>query len=107
MKKTMKNTLTTFFSLLLLSTVSNVSAADAEAGKAKAASCAACHGAEGISAADMFPNLAGQKAGYLVCSLKAYRDGTRVNVMMSGMAKGLSDEDIDNLAAHYSALKTQ
>jgi len=107
MKKAMKKPLITFCSLLLLTAVSNVSAADAAAGKTKAATCAGCHGAEGISGADMFPNLAGQKAGYLVSSIKAYRDGTRVNGMMSGMVKGLSDETIDDLAAYYSSLKSQ
>jgi len=103
----MKKSLITFCAVLALTALTNVSAADAAAGKARAATCAGCHGAEGISAADMFPNLAGQKAGYLVSSLKAYRDGTRVNAMMSGMAKGLSDETIDDLAAYYSGLKAQ
>lgn len=107
MKTTMKKTLMTFCSLLLLTAVSNASAGDAAAGKAKSATCAACHGAEGISGNDMWPNLAGQKEGYLVTSITAYRDGGRVNPLMSGMAKGLSDDDIANLAAHFSGLKAQ
>jgi cytochrome c553 len=53
----------------------------------------------------MWPNLAGQKQGYLASSLKAYRDGSRKNAMMSAMAKGLTDKDIANLAAYYSGLK--
>jgi cytochrome c553 len=80
-------------------------AGDAVAGKAKAATCASCHGANGISNNDMWPNLAGQKQGYLTSSIKAYRDGSRKNAMMSAMAKGLSDADIANLAAYYSSLK--
>ncbi|MGV6806657.1 MAG: c-type cytochrome [bacterium] len=80
-------------------------AGDVEAGKAKAAMCAACHGAEGISAMDMWPNLAGQKAGYLVKQLKAFRDGTRADPSMAPMAAGLTDQDIDNLAAFYASLK--
>jgi len=80
-------------------------AGDAAAGKAKAMMCAGCHGPAGISNNDMWPNLAGQKQGYLANSLKAYRSGERKNAMMAGMARGLSDADIVNLAAYYSSLK--
>ena len=84
----------------------NVHAAgDAAAGKTKAASCAGCHGATGISANPLWPNLAGQKDAYLVKQMKAFRDGTRHDPMMSPMAKPLSDADIDNLAAYFSGLK--
>ena len=79
-------------------------AGDAAAGKAISATCSACHGANGISGNDMWPNLAGQKAGYLVLQMKAFRDGGRANPMMAPMAAGLSDTDIDNLAAWYSSL---
>ncbi|MCG8324889.1 MAG: cytochrome c4, partial [Thiotrichales bacterium] len=46
-------------------------AGDAAAGKEKASTCVACHGADGISPNDLWPNLAGQKAGYLVKQMKA------------------------------------
>ena len=77
---------------------------DIDKGKTKAMACAACHGVAGISSNEIWPNLAGQKAGYLVKQLKAYRDGTRSNPVMSSMAKTLSDPDIDDLAAYYSSL---
>ena len=48
-------------------------------------------------------NLAGQKEAYLAAQIKAFRDGTRQNPMMSPMAQGLSDADIANLAAYLSA----
>ncbi|WP_461482417.1 c-type cytochrome [Porticoccus sp.] len=79
-------------------------AGDVAAGQTKAMACAACHGASGISASDMWPNLAGQKAGYLAKQLKAFRDGTRTDPVMSSMAKTLSDQDIDDLAAYYASL---
>lgn len=89
-----------------LAAVNGPALADAEAGKAQASGvCAGCHGANGISAADMFPNLAGQKKGYLVGALKAYREKTRNNPMMNGMAASLSDQQIDDLAAYFSSLK--
>ena len=85
-------------------TLSGAHAADAAAGKAKTATCVACHGANGISNNDLWPNLAGQKAGYLAQQMKAFRDGQRQNPMMSPMVAGLSDEDIANIAAYYASL---
>ena len=89
---------------LLSVNATTVFAGDAAAGKSKSASCAACHGGNGISSNDIWPNLAGQKAGYPVAQMKAFRDGQRKNPMMSPMAAPLSDTDIDNLAAYYSSL---
>ena len=71
----------------------------------EAAICAGCHGTEGISASDMFPNLAGQKAGYLESSLKAFRakerTGNNANMMIP-IAASLSDKDISTLAAYFA-----
>lgn len=82
----------------------HVYAADADAGRNLAGTCSACHGFKGISPIDEWPNLAGQKYGYLVKTMKGYRDGGRKDPVMSGMAAGLSDQDIENLAAYYSSL---
>ena len=79
-------------------------AGDAAAGQARAALCAACHGATGTSPNELWPNLAGQKEGYLVSQITAFRDGGRQNPMMSPMATGLTDADIANLAAYYASL---
>lgn len=89
---------------LLLPVAVQAQAGDPEKGKARAATCAACHGANGIAMIPSYPNLAGQKEQYLVLQMKAFRDGTRKNMMMSPMAQGLSDEDIANLAAFYASL---
>jgi len=79
-------------------------AADVDAGKAKAAVCAACHGANGISVIPDYPNLAGQKVKYLQSAIKAYRDGERKNPIMSPMAAGLTDTDVENIAAYFASL---
>lgn len=82
-------------------------AGDAAAGKAKAMVCAGCHGADGKAVAPIYPNLAGQNAAYLEASLKAFRSKERTGgqaVIMYGMAAGLSDDDIANLAAYFSGL---
>lgn len=101
------NIYTKFIITIILSCLAGIvsAAGDAAAGKDKAALCAACHGPDGISTNDLWPNLAGQKFGYLVKQLKALRDGTRTDPMMSPMAAPLTDEDIDNLAAYFSSLK--
>ncbi|SRR3990167_7215514 len=90
--------------LVLFGLSAPVLAQDPAAGKTKAAVCAACHGAEGISVIPDYPNLAGQKVKYLESSIKAYRDGGRKHAVMSPMAAGLSDADIIDLAAYFSAL---
>jgi cytochrome c553 len=91
--------------MILTCLASSVYAAgDAAAGKEKSAVCVACHGADGMSAADIYPNIKGQKSAYIVKQLKAFRDGTRSDPMMSPMAAPLSDEDINNLAAYFSSL---
>jgi cytochrome c553 len=81
-------------------------AADVAAGKARVeAVCSACHGITGISASPAFPNLAGQKEGYLRTALMAYRSGSRKDPVMGNMAANLSDAEIDNLAAYLAGLK--
>jgi len=79
--------------------------ADISAGKALAARCAVCHGADGIATAPDAPNLAGQNDLYLAKALRDFRSGARENEMMTLMAKGLSDADIENLAAYYHDIK--
>jgi len=83
-------------------------AADVGAGKAKSVMCAGCHGADGVAIAPTYPNLAGQNAPYLVSALKAYKAQQRTGgqaPIMYGMVAGLTDADIENLAAYFSSLK--
>ncbi len=101
----MKKVSLMLLSLMFAIPVSTYAAGDAAAGKSKSALCAACHGGKGISANDLWPNLAGQKQGYLVKQIKAFKDGSRKDPMMSPMATPLSDDDIVNLAAYFSSLK--
>ena len=41
--------------------------------------CAKCHGADGVSAAEGVPNLAGQRPSYVFRELKAYQRGDRTD----------------------------
>lgn len=74
-----------------------------EAGQAKAATCAACHGPQGKSVNPQWPSLAGQNAPYLVGQLEAYKEGTRSDVLMTGQAMALSEQDMRDLAVYYAA----
>lgn len=66
--------------------------------------CAACHGAQGQGNGDAaFPVIGGQEVKYLQNQLHAWRSGERSNSLggvMNGVARGLTDAEIDALA-HY------
>ena len=78
-------------------------AGDVEAGKNASTMCAACHGADGNSAAGNFPKLAGQGEKYLLKQLKDIKSGDRTVVEMTGMLDGMTEQDLENLAAYYAA----
>ena len=82
---------------------------DAAAGKNKIAMCSGCHGIPGYKAAypEVYsvPMIGGQSGPYLIAALNAYRNGERTHPTMAGVAKGLSDQDIADLAAYYSQQK--
>jgi cytochrome c553 len=81
------------------------SAGDVKAGRAKAQMCQACHGMDGLSKTPDAPNIAGQTEQYLVAQLQAFKTGTRKNDAMSVVAPTLSDADIEDLAAYFSAIE--
>jgi cytochrome c553 len=100
--------MTTKVAATLLCTAALASAAPAlaagskEAGQSKSTPCVACHGIDGNSVNPEWPSIAGQHESYVIRSLKAFRDGSRQNPLMSPMAVGLTDEDIADLAAWFS-----
>jgi cytochrome c553 len=67
--------------------------------------CAACHGADGNSAIALNPKLAGQHPEYLLKQLTNFKEGTRANAVMAGMAANLSADDMKNLAAYFANQK--
>ena len=94
----------------LLSVVEVASAADvvgnAKAAENKVAMCIGCHGIPGYKASfpEVYevPMLGGQSAKYIENALQAYKKGDRNHPSMRGIARGLSDQDIADLAAYYS-----
>lgn len=75
---------------------------DREAGRALAGQCRTCHGMEGLAQIPIAPHIGGEPALYLENQLKAFRDGKREHEMMSIVARGLSDQQIADLAAWYA-----
>ncbi len=110
-------TLVLFVLVLLLALAAPASmAGDVEAGKAKAAICMGCHGPQGMGANQTdtqpaYPQIAGQREAYLTESMKAYKTGKRKELqyperkLMRSIAQGLSDKEIQNLAAYYASLR--
>lgn len=77
-------------------------AGDRLVGEKKAVVCAACHGKNGISLTGVWPNLAGQHVTYLVKQLQAFKEKkTRDSAVMAPWAAGLTDQDMQDLAAFY------
>jgi cytochrome c553 len=77
-------------------------AVDLEAGRRKTEACASCHGEDGNSTDPTIPSLAGQPPLYTYYQLLQFREGQRVDPQMSTFAVGLSDVDMQNMAAYYA-----
>jgi len=69
-----------------------------------AASCAACHGTNGNSAG-ITPVLAGLDANYFSKQMFAFKNSGRESTVMHHHAKGLSHDEIDQLAIYFQKQK--
>ena len=83
--------------------ISSQAFAEAPATPAKIAQCVGCHGQGGNSVVPNFPKLAGQHASYTAKQLKDFRDGFRKDATMATFAKGLTDQEIQEIAEYYAA----
>ena len=107
----MNKLLTAFFSVAVSFVTASAMAqdmkGDAKAGESKNAMCIGCHGIKGYQASfpEVYkvPMISGQGAKYIVSSLNAYKKGERKHPTMRGVAEALSDQDMADLAAYYSA----
>lgn len=100
-------------SLLLLSIVAatfaqaTVAQEKKDVAAAPVSMCIGCHSIPGYQASFpqvyRVPKIGGQTQQYLEAALKAYRQGARNHPSMTGVAKGLSDQEISALAAYYAA----
>jgi cytochrome c553 len=83
----------------------------ADAGRNKSSMCVGCHNIPGYKTAFpsvySVPKLDGQHGAYIVKALRAYKSGERTHPSMRGIAAGLSDQDMADLAAFYSTAPAQ
>ena len=74
--------------------------------RANAATCASCHGTEGrTTQGSAIPALAGMPKADMVTQLKAFKEGTRPATVMHQLSKGLTDAQINSIAAYYASLQ--
>ena len=95
------------FSLLVLAVLATGpvwgQTGDATAGQAKVATCAACHGMDGVGILPLYPNIGGQGETYLYKQILEIKEGTRVVPEMQAFTLALSDQDMMDISAYYSA----
>jgi cytochrome c553 len=101
----MRKFVTSFFVVLILQ-ISSLNSL-AQAGEQAVAGCVACHGEKGNSLAPIFPKLAGQNKKYLSKQLYDFQLHKRKNPTMEGLAAGLSEQAITEIAAYYEAQTIQ
>jgi cytochrome c553 len=75
----------------------------ADSGQRLYATCAGCHGTAGAGSGGVLAVLAGQPKDSLAASLRAFKAGTRPATIMQQIAKGYTDEQIEQLAAYLAA----
>jgi len=67
-----------------------------------ASSCTGCHAAAQIPNSEL-PRIAGRKAADIVTAMREYRSGAWPSTVMSRIAKGFDDSQIDAIAAWFAA----
>jgi len=81
---------------------------DAVRGHKISQTCNGCHGAPGLrnpGPVYNVPMIGGQQADYIVSALKAYKSKERTHGTMQAQASNLSDQDMADIAAHYSSIQ--
>lgn len=107
----MNKFLTSVFAIFVASVTSATLAQEIKGnpavGKAKAEMCIGCHGIKGYQASfpEVYkvPMISGQGAKYISNALLAYQKGERKHPTMGSIAASLSEQDMADLAAYYTA----
>ena len=90
---------TTFcVALQLAMLLAAVSASAGSLAELRLSGCLSCHGEDGPSQTPDVPSLGGQPAPYTLIQLFMFRERLRVAAPMNDDAKGLSDDDLQNMA---------
>jgi sulfide dehydrogenase cytochrome subunit len=72
--------------------------------RALAATCANCHGTDGKAVSgSAVVSLAGMKQDYISQQMKAFKTGQRPATVMHQLAKGYTDEQIEQIATYFAS----
>ncbi|MFM1906392.1 MAG: hypothetical protein RLZZ591_69 [Pseudomonadota bacterium] len=85
----------------LLSGSAWAQADEARAKKIVSGVCFVCHGAEGESASEVFPKLAGQHAEYIAKQLDNFKSGKRKSTAMADMVAKLTPDEMVALGKYF------
>ncbi len=91
--------------IVLAALMLTTTGAAAQTAADRIAQCAACHGEGGNSATENIPSLAGQPEFFLLNQLILIREGVRPIEAMKDVVKGMKDEDVQAIAAHFNKLE--
>lgn len=83
--------------------LATIPAEAADADPQLARSCEGCHGPGGRSSNPAIPSLAAQPRQFIATQLLMYREGNRKNPIMSPLTSKLTNADLNQLAAYFSA----
>ncbi|MBU1394926.1 MAG: cytochrome c4 [Gammaproteobacteria bacterium] len=92
------------------STLASMPHGDVQRGKKlnQSLMCASCHGDDGVAPTQNWASLAGQRAAYTYKSLLDYQTGGRHEndraTLMKVVVKGMSRQDMADVAAYYASL---
>ena len=90
--------------LACVASATHAQQADPNVARSIAANCSNCHGTNGVSQG-VVPSLAGQSKADLVRKMQDFKAGRTPSTIMTQLAKGYTDEQIDLAATFFAAQK--
>ena len=93
-----------FLALACAASATYAQQADTSVARSIAANCSNCHGTNGVSQGGI-PSLAGQSKADLVRKMQDFKAGRTPSTIMTQLAKGYTDEQIDLAATFFAAQK--
>jgi len=98
----MKQKILIAFFILLSSMMSTTLMAATPEASMLANTCAGCHGTNGSSVGPASPTIAGISVDYFIETMEAYKKEERPSTIMSRIAKGYTEEEIERMAKFFS-----
>ena len=91
--------------LLTLILLSSHATAETPSALMLANTCAGCHGTYGSSVGPASPTIAGMSRDYFIETMLAYKETKRPSTIMSRIAKGYTEKEIELMADYFSKQK--